>query len=158
MGADGYLGQLRQFVGNRLVMVPGVRAMLFDGESRVLLQLRGDLGIWGLPAGAVELDESVFDGLVREVKEETGLTVISARPIGIYTDPKYNFTYPNGDQIKIFELAFFVDKWQGQLHIDGGETLDLQFFPLDRLPDDLYPDHRESIEDYQAFDGEFIVK
>ena len=45
----------------------------------VLLQLRGDFKIWGLPAGGMELDESVWDTLCREVHEETGLTVLRAR-------------------------------------------------------------------------------
>lgn len=42
-------------------------------------------GLWDLPGGTVESGETVLEGLVREVMEETGLTVRIGAPIGVYT-------------------------------------------------------------------------
>jgi 8-oxo-dGTP diphosphatase len=47
-------------------------------EGRVLLVRRGNeplKGQWSLPGGGLELGESLEAGLIREVREETGLTV-----------------------------------------------------------------------------------
>jgi ADP-ribose pyrophosphatase YjhB (NUDIX family) len=55
----------------------GVGAVIVD-EGRVLLARRGTeplKGHWSLPGGLLELGESLFEGVVREVREETGLTV-----------------------------------------------------------------------------------
>jgi len=58
-----------------------------DGD-RVLLVRRAHpplQGYWGLPGGRVELGETVTEALLREVREETGLTVTIDRYLG-YVD------------------------------------------------------------------------
>jgi ADP-ribose pyrophosphatase YjhB (NUDIX family) len=55
----------------------GVGAVIVD-EGRVLLVRRGTepmLGQWTLPGGLLEVGEPLLAGVVREVMEETGLTV-----------------------------------------------------------------------------------
>jgi len=55
----------------------GVGAVIVD-EGRVLLVRLGTepmLGEWTLPGGLVEVGEPLLAGVVREVSEETGLTV-----------------------------------------------------------------------------------
>jgi mutator protein MutT len=55
-----------------------VGAIVFDDRGRVLLIQRGNppaAGLWTVPGGRVELGESLADAVVREVREETGLSV-----------------------------------------------------------------------------------
>ncbi len=40
-----------------------------------------NIGIWGLPGGRINDDEAFYDGLAREVREETGLDVEPIRPV-----------------------------------------------------------------------------
>lgn len=64
----------REFPGAPIV---GVGSVVVD-RNRVLLVQRGQepsKGKWTLPGGALELGESLTEGLVREVMEETGLIV-----------------------------------------------------------------------------------
>jgi len=64
----------REFPETPLV---GVGAVVVD-EGRVLLVRRGSeplKGHWSLPGGLLEVGEALSAGVVREVREETGLTV-----------------------------------------------------------------------------------
>jgi ADP-ribose pyrophosphatase YjhB (NUDIX family) len=64
----------REFPESPLV---GVGAVIVD-QGRVLLVRRGTeplLGQWSIPGGLLEVGESLTDGVIREGREETGLTV-----------------------------------------------------------------------------------
>jgi 8-oxo-dGTP diphosphatase len=57
--------------------IPGVAATVFYNNC-VLLSVRGkppSKGKWGLPGGAVETGETLEEAVIREVKEETNVTV-----------------------------------------------------------------------------------
>jgi len=152
-----YLGQLRKLVGNRKLITPGVRAIIQDKQGRVLFVRRKDNGKWAMPAGSLELDESVCDCLKREIKEESGLDVISATPIAIYSEPRFAFTNAYGGEHQMLTIVFLVDEWSGSLLTHTDETVDAHFFDLNELPDilDLY---RETLEDLQKYNGRLILK
>ena len=156
-----YIEELRRHIGHRKLLVPGVRAVILNAEGELLLQQRGDFKTWGLPAGAMELDESVLDALRREVREETGLRVVRATPFGIYSNPAASVTYPNGDQVQPVTTAFHVLEWAGEPRADGEESLAVRFFALDCLPpaDRMHPIHHKTILDFRRYleDGAFTV-
>ena len=153
-----YIGNLRRMIGNTKIIVPGVRALLLNERGELLLEEQRVFGSWALPHGCVDLGESALDALKREVKEETGLEVQRASPFGIYTDPKYSVTYPNGDEVQTFTIAFLVEEWRGTLRADGDEVAALGFFPLAALPHPIYPIHVETIDDFRTADRAFVVK
>ena len=68
-------------------ILPSTNGVVFNNRGEVLLQKRADNGCWGLPGGRVDIGESVEQGAVREVLEETGINVTVKRLIGIYSDP-----------------------------------------------------------------------
>ena len=59
--------------------------MICDGKGRVLVQNRVNPNWPGItfPGGHIEYGESVVDSVIREVKEETGLTVSNLKLCGI---------------------------------------------------------------------------
>ncbi|MGN5520059.1 Nudix family hydrolase [Halopseudomonas sp. Lyrl_26] len=62
-----------------------IAAVIRDDQSRILIAKRPDHvhqgGLWEFPGGKLEEGEQRFDGLVRELREELGITVTHARPL-----------------------------------------------------------------------------
>src|SRR5579859_6898124 len=66
--------------------VVGVGGVVIE-KGRALLIRRGSeplLGQWSIPGGTLELGESLEHGVVRELKEETGLTVRIVEMIEVF--------------------------------------------------------------------------
>ena len=66
----------------------GAFAIIRDDAGRVLISRRTDSGWYNLPGGGVEPHESAPEGLIREVREETGLDVAVERLVGLYSKPQ----------------------------------------------------------------------
>ncbi len=61
-----------------------VAGVIIDDQGRALLIQRRDNGHWEAPGGVLELDEDITTGLLREVREETGLHVEPVTLTGVY--------------------------------------------------------------------------
>jgi len=61
-----------------------VAGVVVREDGRILVIRRRDNGHYQAPGGVLELAERIEDGLVREVREETGLLVQPERLTGIY--------------------------------------------------------------------------
>ena len=68
-------------------IVTGALGVVTDSQGRVLFvaQQKGPFaGWWLMPGGGVEPGESAIDAVVREVREETGLTMTNVRFVAVY--------------------------------------------------------------------------
>ncbi|MDT5041557.1 MAG: hypothetical protein QOE51_2542, partial [Actinoplanes sp.] len=58
--AESYLGKVRESVGDSdTILFVGARGVLLDEQRRLLLIQRSDNRRWAIPAGAMELGESM---------------------------------------------------------------------------------------------------
>jgi ADP-ribose pyrophosphatase YjhB (NUDIX family) len=85
---------------------PCVGAIVLDGEGRLLLVRRGTppgKGLWSVPGGRVEKDETDAQALAREMAEETGLDVAVGPLVGSVVRPA-----PDGGAYEIRDYACIV--------------------------------------------------
>ena len=82
--------------------------MIQDG-TKVLVQDKVGKGADGIifPGGHVEEHEAVVDSVIREMKEETGLTILDPRLVGVKQFPLENGRY--------VVLLFKATQWSGNL-------------------------------------------
>ncbi len=151
-----YLGQIRPLIGKQPMIITAARAVIRDQRGHVLLIRRRDNGLWAMPAGCQELDESIADCLTREVKEETGLDVISTTPMAVYSNLSIVTTY--GDPYQLFLVQFLVGEWAGTLVTETDETVDARFFGPHELPAEMSDFYREAFDDLWGYDGNLILK
>lgn len=135
----GLVRWLRTRVGTEPILMPCACAIAVDSDGRILLHRRADTGLWGLPAGGMELGERLDRTAAREVWEETGLRVRPARLTGFYTGPGQRSVYPNGDQVWLAVACFLCEIEGGELRADGVESLEVGFFRTEEMPFDGNP-------------------
>ena len=158
---ESYQGQLRALAGDdRPLLFIGARCVVVDGDDRVLLIRRADNAEWALPAGAMELGESIGECAVRELFEETGLVATSLEPFAFYSGARFTGTNMYGHTYQVFSTAFWVRSWTGELARVTDETTDAMFYPFERLPGGLARSVAETVDDFVGFrrTGRFVAK
>ncbi len=135
-------------IGATAQLRTGCSATIFDAaRERILLTRRTDNGRWCLPGGAVEPGESVEETCIREVWEETGLTVRVVRLIGVYSSPHRITEYADGNRWQFISLSFEAEIVGGALGLSNETTEFGYFTPNEIRQMDVMEHHVERIED-----------
>ncbi len=143
-----YIQWIRSHVGHQRIFLVFSSVVLRDEAGRILLQRRTDFKVWGLPGGSLEFGENIITCARRELEEETGLTAGTLNLVGVYTDPNYEFTYPNGDQVQQFTICLTGQVNGGQMRVDETENSEQRFFAPDELPfDETLPWYADMLRD-----------
>jgi 8-oxo-dGTP diphosphatase len=110
-----------------------VAALVHSDKGQVFITKRPDHvhlgGLWEFPGGKVESGELVLDALHRELWEETGIRIESARPL-----IKIPYAYP--DKIVLLDV-YRVTRWQGEPH--GREGQASRWITLDNMDPTEFP-------------------
>ena len=143
----GYIREIRKKIGHDPLMCVAAGIIIFDAEGRILLQRRSDNHLWGNPGGAMELGEEIEATLKREVLEETGLTILHPKFFQIYSGEQEHMIYPNQDEVYYVNVIYTTNEFEGNLKINDGESLALQFFYLDEIPNEITNTLRGILQD-----------
>jgi len=104
------------------------RAAIFDRDRILLVRERNDT--WSLPGGWVDVNVSVKENTVKEVREEAGLIVSADRVIAVQDREKHNQPVYAYKVCKIFILCSVID---GSF-TENIETVESRYFSVEELP------------------------
>lgn len=113
-------------------LVPATAAAILDGENRLLLIERRDSGKWAMPGGTMEMEESLEECIVREIREETGVDATIESVIGTYSDPKNRIAYSDGEVRREFSILFFGRPDKTAITLDD-ESTSARWVPIDEI-------------------------
>lgn len=94
---------------------------LIQKDGKILLQnrVKTDWQGYAFPGGHIEVGESIVDAVVREVREETGLTIYNPALCGVKQFPLKDGKYENG---RYLVFLFRADQFTGEVtSSDEGE-------------------------------------
>ena len=94
---------------------------LIQKDGKILLQnrVKTDWQGYAFPGGHIEVGESIVDAVVREVREETGLTIYNPTLCGVKQFPLKGGKYENG---RYLVFLFRADQFTGEVtSSDEGE-------------------------------------
>lgn len=127
--------------------VPAVYLVL-KKENKILLMRRAGSAYYenwySLPAGHIEEGELPIDAFIREVYEEIGIKINKEDVQLIHTMYRTKKD-ETGDRVDLF---FTASKYQNEPKIcEPGKCDDLQWFPINNLPEKVVPYIRDVIRD-----------
>ncbi|MET3698713.1 ADP-ribose pyrophosphatase YjhB (NUDIX family) [Bacillus oleivorans] len=96
-------------------------AVVLNDEGKILL-IRGLRRGWEFPGGVIELGETIQDGIIREVKEESGIDIEVIKFCGIYQNIKANVC-----------ATCWLAKAIGGEPQTSSESLEVGFFTLEEV-------------------------
>ena len=132
---------------SKVFQLVGASVILYK-DNQVLLQQRKDNKSWAYHGGRVELGEIVEEAAKRELLEETGLTALSLELFGVFSGPELDYTYPDGNKVSIIDVVYLCNDFEGDFNMQPSEVLDLKWFDMDSIPDNLSPPIRPALKKF----------
>ncbi|MFE5140758.1 NUDIX hydrolase [Streptomyces fagopyri] len=133
MATPDFIRTIRASAGHQLLWLPGVTAIVFDDEGRVLLGRRTDTGKWSVVGGIPDPGEQPAACAVREVFEETAVHCVVERVVLVQAlDP---VTYENDDTCQFMDVTFRCRAVGGEARVNDDESLEVGWFSVDALPE-----------------------
>ncbi|MEW2447044.1 NUDIX domain-containing protein [Streptomyces parvulus] len=133
MATPDFIRDLRATAGQQLLWLPGVTAVVFDDQGRVLLGRRSDNGRWSLIGGIPDPGEQPAACAMREVEEETAVRCVVERLVLVQALSPV--TYDNGDVCQFMDVTFRCRAVGGEARVNDDESLEVGWFAVDALPE-----------------------
>lgn len=123
---------MKQYLGVTVILVKDDQVLLGERINSYAE------GMFGVPGGRVDEEESVEDCMKRELKEEVGVVPVEFRLVGVVKDWQETDFFVH--------FVFVCTKWQGEIQFcEPDKSEEWQWSSLENLPDDILPGHKASL-------------
>lgn len=134
-----YCKTMREKIGNSPLIIVRPSVTIMNNKDEILLNRYKD-GIWGVPGGILQLNESVEECIKRNVQDDLGLTINSLQLFGVYSGLELYTKPENGeDEYHIVAIGYLCTDYEGELSPDENQSIETEFFKFDQLPEETDP-------------------
>ena len=142
MPIPDFVVELRRHVGDAVLWLPAVTAVIRRGDQLLLVQ-RSDNGAWTPVTGIMDPGEEPAGCAVREAREETGVEIRVDRLAAVTSG--IEVTHVNGDRAVYLDHAFSCSWLSGEPYVADDESVDVRWWPIGQLPG-MHPTMLERID------------
>ncbi len=128
--------------------------ILIEYDGKLLLEHRADSDTWAVIGGGLKTGETLTEGAIREVFEETGLVLREEQMelYNIYDDPSRIASYPDGNVWRIITVVYRVKLEELPQLVCGEESRELRFFTKEELREErIAATHIPIVEKYMKY-------
>ena len=116
-----------------------------NAEGKILLQRRQGTKLWpgflALPAGHVDEGEDSYDALIREAREELGITITKEDIVDTYVVCRKNKSLKS-----YYDVYFELNHYDGKIKINEPDKCsELVWADVNHLPEDMIDFEKEAI-------------
>ncbi|WP_077303328.1 NUDIX hydrolase [Virgibacillus pantothenticus] len=123
-----------------MIRVDVAYALIYDQDKKKILMVNNRGGGWSLPGGAVERGETLEQAVIREVKEETSLTIETGEVIAVN-----EAIFEEKGHHALF-ITFKARAIEGEITItDKDEISDIEWVDIQRA-NELMPYHPNGVD------------
>ena len=141
------------------------RAILINSNNEILMCYSNGLQHYEFPGGHLEKNETLEDGLKREIKEETGITIDLEEINPFYGIKYYCKNYHNSGRNRLVEIYYYVvycddvyDDSEKQLDINEViQNYECQYISVDNLKSILIENKKTTKENNSALDDMILI-
>ncbi|WP_183576668.1 NUDIX hydrolase N-terminal domain-containing protein [Mucilaginibacter sp. X5P1] len=129
----------------------GVNGALFNEQGQLLLELRSDDLLWGMPGGWVDIGESPDTAIKREFMEEANLVVEPMGIIKFYTRLPGEFSQPHTS----VHIVYYCKYISGDLK-KSYESLELNYMDHTKITN-WHKDHGLQAQDAALYFNKLVI-
>ncbi|QCJ41254.1 NUDIX domain-containing protein [Bacillus sp. S3] len=135
----GYCEEIREQIGNSPLIVVRPSVAIINNNGEILLS-RNAGGIWTIPGGILQLNESVEECITRIAFVDTGLKIKTLKLFGVYSGKDLiNRIEGSGDEYHSVAIAYLSTEYDGELTPKNDHAIEARFFNLNQLPEQIVP-------------------
>ncbi len=141
------------------------RGIIINSQAEILLCYSNGLSHYEFPGGHLEENETLLDGLKREVLEETGIELENIDISLFYVIKYYCKNYCGTKKNRLVEIYYFIVRTDQHYNLDNlrldqqelNEEYECVYIPTEKLKDILLENKKTTKENNTALDDMLLV-
>ena len=122
--------------------------LVLEKDGKILMAKRSNTGymdgMYSLVAGHVDGNETVYQAMQRETKEEVNIDILLEDMKVVHVSHRNS----NGGEREYIDVYLKASKFSGELNnLEPNKCSDLTWFECDNLPEEIVPEVKKVLED-----------